>query len=241
MAKYNIAILTSFFEIGPFQKGMGYRFWEFAQTLADCGLNVALITPAPSQFSHPGLEILARNSLGSNRLSGISDIFVFCLHEDESLISKLYQKDKFLIYDSVLTPVEGLDFQKTLDLKDKRDKNKFFETLVRKHKLFNRISTYYLTGTKEEKLLKIGELLTNNQVNPENYNTLPRQIAVLPVCGFNKHSIQIKLAKKTDNLVLWNGGLWNHYNHTPLIDSVVELRRKDYKVKLKWSLKCQNP
>ncbi|MDP2637676.1 MAG: hypothetical protein Q8P26_01285 [Candidatus Levybacteria bacterium] len=237
MAKYDIAILTSYFEIGLFQKGMGYRFWEFAQTLADSGMKALIIAPNSSKFIHPNVKILIRDSLSIGKISELSEVFVFCLHEDVSLVSNLRKKDKLLIYDSVLTPIEGLNFQKTLDMKDKKDKNEFFQALVKKHRFFNRISDYYLVGTEQEKLLKIGELLGSNSIDYKDYNTLANLIVLLPVCGFNRHSTQIKLSKKTNNLVLWNGGLWNHYNYSPLIDSVVKLRNAGFEIKLRFMYK----
>lgn len=236
MVTHDVVILTSSFEIGKFQKGMGYRYWELAQALADKGISVALVCPNLSEFSYPNITLLLKESYTNEDLSKLSNTFMFCLLEDPELIKYLKDLKKNLIYDSVLTPIEGLTFQAVLNSSDDLKRNEHFLNSVKNHKYLNSVSDYYLLGTPEEKLLKIGELLGSEILSEKDNKELPHRMVVLPVCGYNKKSlVELKTDKESiEQTIIWNGGIWNHYDYTVLLESFKDLSKLENNIKLKF-------
>jgi hypothetical protein len=218
---YDVTILASTFDIGSEQKGMGYRYWDLARSLHDRGLDVALIAPQPTDFQHEGFDVLDRTDMEQGDIENTSNSFIFCLLEDSRLMQSVKDMGKTLVYDSILTPVEELTFQSVLDYKDMGQIDEHFHKSVQKHNDYNSISDFYLVGTPEEKLLKIGELITGKQVGHADYLSISQRLLTMPVCGYSKsHQPQGDFNAKNSD-ILWNGGLWNHYDYSSIIDAVI--------------------
>lgn len=219
---YDVTILASTFDIGSQQKGMGYRYWDLARSLHDQGVNVALVAPEATDFEHEGFDVLDRSSMESGDIERTSDSFIFCLLEDPHLLQAVKDLGKTLIYDSILTPVEELTFQTVIDYDDPEQVDGHFRESVRKHDRLNAMSDFFLVGTPEEKLLKIGELITGQQIGSADYLTISQRLLTMPVCGYSSsHQPRGDFTAKNKD-VLWNGGLWNHYNYDSIIDAVVD-------------------
>lgn len=217
---YDVAILASTFDIGSEQKGMGYRYWDLARSLHDSGVDVALIAPNETDFPSEGFDVLDRSTMSTADIERTSDSFIFCLLEDPKLMQSVKDLGKTLIYDSILTPVEELTFQSVLDYGDAEQVDEHFRDSVRKHDGFNAMSNFYLVGTPEEKLLKLGELITAGQVGGADYLGISSRMLTMPVCGYSRsHQPQGDFAAKNKD-ILWNGGLWNHYDYASIIDAV---------------------
>ncbi len=220
---YDVTILASTFDIGSDQKGMGYRYWDLARSLHDRGLDVALVAPKPTDFQHEGFDVLDRSNMQQRDIENTSNAFVFCLLEDPHLMQSVKDLGKTLVYDSILTPVEELTFQSVLDYKDPEQIDDHFHGSVRKHNGYNLISDFYLVGTPEEKLLKIGELITGGQVGHADYLNISRRLLTMPVCGYSEsHRPEGDFDAKNKD-ILWNGGLWNHYDYSSIIDAVIDV------------------
>lgn len=220
---YDVAILASTFDIGSEQKGMGYRYWDLARSLHDEGVNVALVAPNATDFQSEGFDVLDRSGMAQADIERAAGSFVFCLLEDPRLINAINERGGNLIYDSILTPVEELTFQTVLDYGDAQRVDEHFHGSVQKHDDYNRISDFFLVGTPEEKLLKIGELITGRQVASADYLTISRRLITMPVCGYSQSHQPTGDFSARNRTVLWNGGLWNHYNYDPIIDATTEL------------------
>lgn len=217
--KYDIVILTSTFDIGKQQKGVGYRYWDLANSLNDKGVKVALVTPGGTDFENPSVAVLDREDLTDSQIEKLSRCFIFCLLEDIKLMEKL-GKNSTIIYDSILTPVEELTFQSVLEYDSSSKVDDHFKASLKKHQYFNSISDFYLVGSEEEKLLKIGELLSEGSVTGGNYHLTSQKLITMPVCGFSRKSIPNDASQSSGSTFLWNGGLWNHYTYDFILDAL---------------------
>jgi hypothetical protein len=226
--EYDVVILgANHFQIGRYQLGAGYRFLELALALADHGVRAAIVSPGPTDFVDPPVPVLDQSAMSYDDISASARVFVFCLLEDHKLVELLRRDGKTLIYDSFLSPVEQLTYPRVVALGDPAKIHAHFREAVRKHNAFNAIADCYLVGEVEEKLLKLGELISTDQVAISDYRTLGDRIFPLPVCGFSRHTAPRGSLAATSDTMLWNGGLWNHYGGTDLIIDAVKAARAD--------------
>jgi glycosyltransferase involved in cell wall biosynthesis len=224
--QFDVAILgANHFQVGLLQNGGGYRYFELALTLRDLGVDAAVVCPGPTDFVDSPVPVLDQSAMSYDDISSCAKVFTFCLSEDQGLVELLKRNGKTLIYDSFLTPVEHLTFPRVLALGDERKIDEYFRDVVCRHNTFNRMADYFIVGEPEEKLLKLGELISTSQVGFADYRTLSDRMYPLPVIGYSEHSLPTVSLAPTGNTMLWNGGLWNHYSSVDVIIDAVESLR----------------
>jgi glycosyltransferase involved in cell wall biosynthesis len=230
--RYDVMILcANHFQIGLFQNGAGYRYLELALSLGDLGVRAAIACPGPTDFAESPVTVLDQSTMSHADICARADVFIFCLLEDERLVELLKRHGKTLIYDSFLTPVEQLTYPQVLALGDGQRIDAYFHGVVRRHNLFNSLADHFIVGEPEEKLLKLGELISTYRVGCADYRTLADRMSALPVIGYSRHSLPAMSLAPTSETMLWNGGLWNHYGGVDLIlDAVAELRARGPRV-----------
>jgi glycosyltransferase involved in cell wall biosynthesis len=224
--KYDVLILgANTHQVGRYQNGGGYRNYELALTLRDCGVRAAVVSPGPTDFENSPVPVLDQSRMSYDEICSSANAFIFYLLEDLTLVELLKTNGKVLIYDSYLSPVEQLTYEEVLILGDEEKIQAHFHQTVDKHNRFNELADYFIVGQPEEKLLKLGELINTHRVSGADYRTLGHRIFPVPVIGYSKHNLPAGNLAPTGNAMLWNGGLWNHYSGTDLIiDTVRSLR-----------------
>ncbi|WP_433205436.1 hypothetical protein ACQP00_37805 [Dactylosporangium sp. CS-047395] len=227
MGEYDVAILCAeHFQVGLFQNGAGYRYLELALTLREFGVRAAVVCPGPTDFTDCPVPVLDQSTMSPEDIEQCANVFVFCLLEDEKLVTRLKMGGKALIYDSFLTPVEQLTFPRVQAMGDRSRIDAHFHDVVGKHNRFNALADDFIIGEPEEALLKLGELISTFQVGWADYGTLSGRLFPLPVISYSmRHRPSTEAPPATGATFLWNGGLWNHYGGVDLIlDAVADMR-----------------
>jgi hypothetical protein len=67
---------------------------------------------------------------------------------------------------------------------------------------FNRMADYFIVGEPEEKLLKLGELISSQQVGFADFRTLSDRMYTLPVIGYSEHNLPTVDLAPTGNTML---------------------------------------
>jgi glycosyltransferase involved in cell wall biosynthesis len=226
--RFDVAILAAnHFQVGLFQNGGGYRYFELALALQDLGLTVAVVCPGPTDFVDSPVVVLDQSKMTFDDICACSAVFVFCLLEDVRLVELLKTRRKTLIYDSFLSPVERMTVRQAHALADEDKIDAYFHGFVRRNNLFNRLADYFLVGEPEEKLLKLGELISTYRVGLADYRTLSGRMYPLPVIGYSRHNAPAVSPEATSGTMLWNGGLWNHYGGVETIMAAVQQLRAE--------------
>jgi glycosyltransferase involved in cell wall biosynthesis len=226
LPEYDVVILGARnYRIGLFQNGGGYRYLELALSLIENGLRAAVVAPEPSDFEEPPIPVIDQSTMSHLDIANCAPAFTFCLLEDVQLVELLARKNKLLIYDSYLSPVEQLTYEEVVSLGDDTLRDEHFQRAVDKHNHFNDIADHFIVGEPEEKLLKFGELINTHRVTVSDQAELTHRVHPLPVMAYSHHSQPPEDLSPRNSTFLWNGGLWNHYAGTDLIFDAVDTAR----------------
>lgn len=231
-----IAIFTSYFKIGQNMSGMGYRTWEFAQTLANY-YKINLVVPQESDFGHSkNISFTVLNSSNIEKLIKNVDI-VFTLPEvnDEVLLTAA-RLNKVIISDIAYNPIESLEKDA---IKKTTDKERKYNDILKQYILQLLVSDLIIVESHEQRLFMLGALMALGRINYVNYYKsidFSHLVCEIPI-GFNKFALDRinKIRSKKSNsekVILWNGGLWNHYDPIPIIKALKVAIKKDSEIKL---------
>lgn len=232
----NIAIFTSFFKVEQNMSGMGYRAWEFAQVLSKYH-KVNLVLPRESDFkTQKNITFTVLDESNCEEIVRSSDV-IFALPEvNNDVLIAASKMGKVIISDITYNPIEALEKDSMRLSEEKDDK---YQIILDQYKIQLLLSDLIIVESHEQRLFMLGALMALDRVEFNNYMRsidFSHLITEIPV-GFNKYSLnKVNKQRSSDDnsekLLLWNGGIWNHYDPTPIIKAMNLVTKKDPGVKL---------
>lgn len=227
--KFDIIVLSFQFDINPEMSGMGYRIWEICQALANNGLRVKIVAPKCNRMSHDNIFLETLNLNKIVKYISEAEVFYINFGAPNDVVNLLKKQKKKIIFDAIMTPIEVLEYQSLRDNASAKDS--FFKKSISEYKNILRCADYYLTGSYEEKEIMIGQLLISGKINNKTYKTINNLIDVIPI-GYSKEALResllCRVIKKTTNKTyVWNGGVWNHYSVSLLLNAIHEVVLQD--------------
>jgi glycosyltransferase involved in cell wall biosynthesis len=231
-----VALFTSYFKVGQNMSGMGYRAWEFAQTLSKY-YEINIIVPQDSDFiNSKNISFTTLNNSNLEKIIKNSDV-VFTLPEvDNDVLITAAKLNKLIISDITYNPIESLEKD---SIRSSENKKVRYEEIVKQYKLQLLVSDLIVVESHEQRLFMLGALMSLGRIEFLNYERsidFSHLICEIPV-GFNKSGLE-KINKKrskkdnSEKVLLWNGGIWNHYDPSPIIKAMKIVTKIDPKVKL---------
>ncbi len=230
--KTDIIIVSPDFHIDSSMTGIGRRLWEMAVTLAKVyHLNVTIFLSGKTDLKCEKIRFEIYHKDRANLLVRSGNIFLVTYGCDSLILDILKENGKKLVFDALTTPLEILDYQKTLQLETVKARGRVFGEHMARYKKLLIASDYILVGSLEEKAFMIGELLMLGCITPANYREFSQKIDIVPV-GFNSVSGKVGRRRKNGNMFVWNGGIWNHYRLDNLLAAFEKLHKRDPLVRL---------
>lgn len=231
-----IALFTSYFKVGQNMSGMGYRAWEFAQTLSRY-YEINIIVPQNSDFiNSKNTSFTTLNDSNLEEIIKNSDV-IFTLPEvGKDVLVTAAKLNKPIVSDITYNPIESLEKDAVRFSENREGK---YEEIVKQYKLQLSMSDLIIVESHEQKLFMLGVLMSLGRIEFHNYERsidFNHLICEIPI-GFNKSELEKvnKKRSKKDNsekILLWNGGIWNHYDPTPIIKAMKIVVKQDPDIKL---------
>lgn len=238
MIRKKIAYFSSVFGIANNMKGIGYRVWELANVMGNY-TDVSVVTPNGidqllGEKKNARVTFFKREDVRLSLSNFISehDIIIFEQDEEMSILLEAYKQRKFIVLDSLIYPIEYLQMDKIFNAEDRE---KVFYKKLQKYLLEFYLADCTIAGTYEERLILLGTLVSLGRVNFATYfddKKLDTLIKVLSI-GYSRDYNEKKLFGLDNSnddrkfTLLWNGGIWNHYDPSVIIHAIKHLETKD--------------
>lgn len=231
-----IAIFTSFFKIEQNMSGMGYRAWEFAQVLAKYH-KVILVIPRETDFKETSnISFVVASEQVIDTIINKADVILTLPEVSKDILIKASIANKIIISDITYNPIEALE-KDAIKLSKERDIE--YKAVLDQYKLHLLVSDLIIVESHEQELFMLGALMSLGRIEFSNYKRsidFSHLITKIPV-GFNRFSLKRVATQReeTDHstkVLLWNGGIWNHYDPTPIVKAMQQVIKRSPDVKL---------
>ena len=234
----NVLVITGD-TLGETMAGPAIRALEMAKALSSVS-NVKLASTVPTEYSHPGLEII--DSTDSNLSTEVnwSDIVLFqgallsthpwIARSDKLIIADVYDPMHLETLEQQKNAPAGIRFVETLDVIAVMN-----EQIAR--------ADFLLCASEKQRDFWLGQMAAAGRLNPLTYDRDTSLRSLIDVVPFGvqdnppvqtKHGIKgaIPGIDKDDKVVLWGGGIYNWFDPLTLIRAIalVSYRHPDIKL-----------
>ncbi len=231
-------LLLSPARVGPKMAGPAVRFFEFAKALSAAGLPVGLGSPepaAPGFASAEGFELFAydRFSLPARLKEARAVVVQGMVLARHRFIKRAGRPLVVDLYDPIF-----LEMLSQTEAEGSKAHNFNLAQIIESV----RAGDFFLCASKKQRHLWLGFLAGCNRLNPLTFQddpSLDRLLAIVPF-GLPPARPQktgpglsrLKEIEPGDQVVLWNGGVWDWLEPEPLIEAVGRLAPENKSLKL---------
>ncbi|MEE1744069.1 hypothetical protein [Streptomyces sp. JV184] len=213
-----IGILAGPYPVDDQLGGIGLRLWEIAQVLADAGHQVTICAPRASDFSHPGVSIVAGRE---EEVAASSDAVVTTDLPNAQVLLAAYEHGTFLVAENA-PPIEHLHFDSFAG----PDADALYRDTVARWRLQLLLSDHLLVRSEAERASTLGALVAAGRMSAAHHRVgadLASLVSLVPI-GYNRHSLRTAdtAAARTgaECELLWNGGVWDYCRPDPVLHAL---------------------
>lgn len=206
--------------------GTGLRMWELAQALAGDGAGITLVVPRPSSFAWPGITITTFSEDTWPELIASADAVITTDLPDTRLLLHAYHCGVLTIVENA-PPIEHLHYA---ELRNAPDPQALYDELADRYRLQLLVADHLLVRSAPERASTLGALVATGRLGWLHHRKSPAMrhlITLLPV-GYSRNAEQHAAGSdgapgKAADLV-WNGGIWDYCEPSPLWPALALLR-----------------
>jgi hypothetical protein len=204
--------------------GTGLRMWELAQVLASDGADVTVVVPRPSTFTWPGVAVTTFTEDGWPELIAGADAVITTDLPDTRLLLHAYHCGVLIIVENA-PPIEHLHYA---ELRAAPDPQALYDELADRYRLQLLVADHLLVRSAPERASTLGALVATGRLGWVHHRESPAMshlITLLPV-GYNQHADRHAAAAAPGQPadLVWNGGIWDYCEPSPLWPALALLR-----------------
>ncbi|GAA2254426.1 hypothetical protein GCM10010232_49380 [Streptomyces amakusaensis] len=225
-----IGILAGPYPVDDRLGGIGLRLWEIAQVLADAGHQVTVCTPRVSDFTHPGVTLVAGRE---EEVTASSDAVITTDLPETRLLLAAYEHGALLVAENA-PPIEHLHF----DAFNGPGAEALYRDTVARWRLQLLLSDHLLVRSEAERASTLGALVAAGRMSALHHRAgadLAALVSLVPI-GYNRHSLHTagKAIPREDARceVLWNGGVWDYCHPAPVLHALAADRTSGLRLRL---------
>ncbi|MFI2415101.1 hypothetical protein [Streptomyces sp. NPDC018947] len=215
-----IGILAGPYPVDDQLGGIGLRLWEMAQALADAGHRVTVCAPYASDFTHPGVTVVAG---GEKETVAASDAVITTDLPDTRLLLDAYERGTLLIAENA-PPIEHLHFDAFTG--PGAEVEALYRDTVARWRLQLLLADHLLVRSEAERASTLGALVAAGRMSALHHRAgadLADLVSLVPI-GYNRHSLHTAdtAAAVKDGAceLLWNGGVWDYCRPDPVLQAL---------------------
>jgi hypothetical protein len=213
--------------------GTGLRMWELAQVLAGDGAEITLVVPRPSAFAWPGITITTFAEDTWPGLIAGADAVITTDLPDTRLLLHAYHCGVLTIVENA-PPIEHLHYA---ELRSAPDPQALYDELADRYRLQLLVADHLLVRSPPERASTFGALVATGRLGWLHHRQSPAMthlLTLLPV-GFNQPSAEHAAAEAPGEPadLVWNGGIWDYCEPSPLWPALALLRAGGHPLSLR--------
>lgn len=225
-----IGILAGPYPVDEQLGGIGLRLWEIAQVLADAGHQVTVCAPRASDFTHPGVTVVAGQQ---EETAAESDAVITTDLPDTRVLLAAYEHGTLLVAENA-PPLEHLHYESFTG----PDAEDLYRDTVARWRLQLLLSDHLLVRSEAERASTLGALVATGRMSALHHRAgadLASLVSLVPI-GYNRHSRRAadtgvsRDDQRCD--LLWNGGVWDYCHPGPVLRAMAADRSSNLTLRL---------